>query len=112
VKTCHLIWPLLGHENQQISTSTQFQYLKTTRKSDLIQNKLKPASLGTDWIENERFRQVSAKTSVFMPKTGSINSGMAGARMQRPSFGHENQHFRENQAKTLVFIPKLAQRHR
>jgi 5-keto 4-deoxyuronate isomerase len=44
-------------------------------KSNLIQNKLKPASLGTDWIENERFGQVFAKTSVFMPKTGSINSG-------------------------------------
>ncbi len=37
--------------------------------------KLKPASLGTDWIENERFGHVFAKTSVFMPKTGSINSG-------------------------------------
>ncbi len=44
-------------------------------KSDLIQNKLKPVSLGTDWIENERYGQVFAKTSVFMPKTGSINSG-------------------------------------
>ncbi len=75
MKTCHLIWPLLWHENQLISSSTQFQYLKTTRKSDLIQNKLKPASLGTDWIENKRFRHVFAKTSVFMPKPGSINSG-------------------------------------
>jgi hypothetical protein len=41
----------------------------------LIQNKLKLASLGTDWIKNERFEHVFAKTSVFMPKTGSINSG-------------------------------------
>ena len=63
------------HENQLISYSTQSQYLKTTPPSDLIQNKLKPASLGTDWIENERFAHVFAKTSVFMPKTGSINSG-------------------------------------
>ena len=63
------------HENQLISYSTQSQYLKTTPPSDLIQNKLKPASLGTDWIENERFGPVFVKTTVFMPKTGSINSG-------------------------------------
>ncbi len=55
--------------------STQSQYLKTTPQSDLIQNKLKPASLGTDLIENERYGHVFVKTSVFMPKTGSINSG-------------------------------------
>jgi hypothetical protein len=34
----------------------------------------------------------------------------AGARMQRPSFGHENQRFRENQPKTIIFIPNHAQR--
>jgi hypothetical protein len=28
-----------------------------------------------DWIENERFAHVFAKTIIFMPKTGSINSG-------------------------------------
>jgi hypothetical protein len=33
-----------------------------------------------------------------------------GARMQRPSFGHENQRFRENQPKTIIFIPNHAQR--
>jgi hypothetical protein len=31
--------------------------------------------MGTDWIENERFELVLAKTIIFMPKTGSINSG-------------------------------------
>jgi hypothetical protein len=31
-------------------------------------------SLGTDWIENERFELVFGKTIIFMPKTGSINS--------------------------------------
>jgi hypothetical protein len=58
-----------------ISYSTQSQYLKTTAKFDLIQNKLKPASLGTDWIENERIGLIFAKTIIFAPKTGSINSG-------------------------------------
>ncbi len=43
--------------------------------SDLIQNKLKPASLGTDRIENERIGLIFAKTIIFAPKTGSINSG-------------------------------------
>ena len=43
--------------------------------TDLVQNKLIPPSLGTDWIENERFELVFAKTIIFMPKTGSINSG-------------------------------------
>ena len=42
--------------------------------SDLIQNKLKLESLGTDWIE-QRFGLVFAKTIIFTPKTGSINSG-------------------------------------
>ncbi len=49
--------------------------LENDPQVDLIQNMLKPASLGTDWLENERFGHVFAKTSVFMPKTGSINSG-------------------------------------
>ena len=40
-----------------------------------LQNKLKMTSLSTDWIENEHFLLVFMKTSVFMPKTGSINSG-------------------------------------
>jgi hypothetical protein len=31
-------------------------------------------SLGTDWIENERFELVFAKTIILVPKTGSINS--------------------------------------
>jgi hypothetical protein len=44
-----------GNENQLISFSTQSQYLKTTPKSDLGQNKLGPESPGTDWIENEGF---------------------------------------------------------
>jgi hypothetical protein len=44
--------------------------------TDLIQNKLRPASLGTDWIENERFGLIFAKTIIFMAKSGSINSGM------------------------------------
>ncbi len=42
---------------------------------DLIQDKLRHASLGTDWIENERFGLVFAKTIIFTSKTGSINSG-------------------------------------
>ncbi len=88
VKICHLIWPLFELENLLISSSTQFLYLKTTPQSDLIQNKLIPASLGTDWIENERFRLVLMKTIIFMPKTG--------ARNYRPRF-------RENKPKTLVF---------
>ncbi len=58
-----------------MKTSWQSQYLKTTPKSDLIQNKQRPASLGTDWIENERFGLVFSKTIIFMSKTGSINSG-------------------------------------
>ena len=40
-----------------------------------LQNKLKMTSLSTDWIENEHFLLVFMKTSVFMLKTGSINSG-------------------------------------
>ncbi len=63
------------HENQLISASTQSQYLKTTTKFDLIQNKLRLASLGTDQIENERFGLVFAKTIIFTSKTGSIISG-------------------------------------
>jgi hypothetical protein len=58
-----------------ISSSTQFQYLKTTPQSDLVQNKLIPTSLRTDWIENERFELLFAKTIIFMLKTRSINSG-------------------------------------
>jgi hypothetical protein len=65
-----------GRENQLISSSTQeSQYLKTTPTSDLIQNKQRPASLGTDWIGNERFGLVFVKTIIFVSKTGSINSG-------------------------------------
>ena len=40
-----------------------------------LQNKLKMTSLSTDCIENENCLLVFMKTSVFMPKTGSINSG-------------------------------------
>jgi hypothetical protein len=47
-------------ENLLISSSTQFQYLKTTPQSDLIQNKLIPASLGT---VPEIIDPVFAKTS-------------------------------------------------
>ncbi len=50
-------------------------YLKMTPIIYLIQNKLIPTSLGTDWTENERFELVFAKTIIFMPKTRSINSG-------------------------------------
>jgi hypothetical protein len=46
-----------------------------------LQYKLKMTSLSTDWIENEHFLLVFMKTSVFMPKTGSINSGTGGAKM-------------------------------
>ncbi len=53
----------------------QFQYLKTTPQSDLVQNMLILASLGTNWYENERFGLFFTKTLVFMPKSGSINSG-------------------------------------
>jgi hypothetical protein len=45
--------------------------------ADLIQNKRKPSSLGTDWIEYERFGLIFTKTIIFMAKTGSINSGTA-----------------------------------
>ena len=44
-----------------------------------LQNKLKMTSLSTDWIENEHFLLVFMKTRVFMPKTGSINSGTGGS---------------------------------
>jgi len=37
-------------------------------KSNLIQNKLKPASQGTDWIENERIGLIFAKTIISHPK--------------------------------------------
>ncbi len=40
-----------------------------------LQYKLKMTSLSTDWIENEHFRLVSMKMSVFKSKTGSLNSG-------------------------------------
>ncbi len=48
-------------ENQLISSSTQSQYLKTTPKSELILNKLRLASMGTDWIENELLGLFSRK---------------------------------------------------
>jgi hypothetical protein len=51
-------------------------YLKMTPIIYLIQNKLIPTSLGTDWTENERFELVFGKTIIFMPKTRSINSGI------------------------------------
>ncbi len=35
----------------------------------------RPRKMGTDWNENEHFGLVFAKTIVFMPNTGSINSG-------------------------------------
>ena len=44
-----------------LSLYAVLQYLKTTPNSDLVQNKLIPTSLGTDWIENERFELVFAK---------------------------------------------------
>jgi hypothetical protein len=78
MKTTLAAWPDRGGglgENQLISSSTQSQYLKTTPKPDLVQNKLIPTSLSTNWIENERFELVSTKTIIFMPKTGSLNSG-------------------------------------
>jgi hypothetical protein len=55
--------------------TVQSQYLKTIPKSDLIQNKVRSGSLGTDWIENKHFVLVFPKMIVFTPKTGSINSG-------------------------------------
>jgi hypothetical protein len=56
-----------------------FLYAATVFRNDphllSLQYKLKMTSLSTDWIENEHFLLVFMKTSVFMPKTGSINSG-------------------------------------
>jgi hypothetical protein len=43
--------------------------------TDLVQNMLILASLGTNWYENERFGLFFTKMLVFMPKSGSINSG-------------------------------------
>ena len=40
-----------------------------------LQYKLKITSLSTDWIENEHFRLVSMKMSVFKFKTGSLHTG-------------------------------------
>jgi hypothetical protein len=40
-----------------------------------LQYKLKITSLSTDWIENEHFRLVSMKMSVFKSKTGSLHTG-------------------------------------
>jgi hypothetical protein len=58
-----------------------FLYAATVFRNDShllsLQYKLKMTSLSTDWIENEHFLLVFMKTSVFMPKTGSINSGKA-----------------------------------
>jgi len=54
---------------------TQFLYLKTTPQSDLFQNMLIVASLGTNWYENERLGLVFTKMLVFVPNSGSINSG-------------------------------------
>jgi hypothetical protein len=68
--------------NMLISSSTQFQYLKTTPQSDLVQNKLISTSLGTDWIKNERFELLFAKTIIFMLKTRSINSGTAADQLK------------------------------
>jgi hypothetical protein len=34
----------------------------------------------------------------------------SGARIYRPSFGHENDRFRENKLKTLIFNPIRTQR--
>ncbi len=61
--------------NKNHSNNALIFYLIVAAESDLMQNKLKPASLGTDWIENERFGPVVMKTTNFMLKTGSINSG-------------------------------------
>jgi hypothetical protein len=56
-----------------------FLYAETVFRNDphllSLQYKLKMTSLSTDWIENEHFLLVFMKMSVFMPKTGSINSG-------------------------------------
>jgi hypothetical protein len=56
-----------------------FLYAATVFRNDphllSLQYKLKMTSLSSDWIENEHFLLVFMKTSVFMPKTGSINSG-------------------------------------
>jgi hypothetical protein len=85
MKTTLSAWPRGGGglgENQLISSSMQSQYLKTTTNY-LVQNKLIPTSLGTDWIENERFELVFAETIIFMPKTGSINSGTGVFNVQR-----------------------------
>jgi hypothetical protein len=35
--------------------------------------------LSTDWIENEHFRLVSMKMSVFKSKTGSLHTGTGHA---------------------------------
>ncbi len=43
--------------------------------TDLYQNMLIPASLGTNWFENEGLGLVCTKMLVFMPKSGFINSG-------------------------------------
>jgi hypothetical protein len=40
-----------------------------------LQYKLKMMSLSTDWIENEHFRLVFMKMSIFKSKTGSLHSG-------------------------------------
>jgi hypothetical protein len=53
-----------------ISSSTQFQYLKTTLQSDLFQNMLRPASLATNWYENERLGLVFTKMLVSCPIQG------------------------------------------
>ncbi len=56
-----------------------FLYSATVFRNDphllSLQYKLKMTSLSTDWIENERFGHVFGKTIIFIPKTGSINSG-------------------------------------
>jgi hypothetical protein len=99
VKNYHLIWPLFRHQNELISSSTQSQYLKTTPPSDLYQNMLIPASLATNWNETERFGLFFTKTLVFMPKSGSINSGTGvsghGLVLKRAFWAcfRENDHF-------------------
>ena len=55
-----------------------FSAKKSRLKNIKIQIKLIPTSLGTDWIENERFELVLAKMIIFTPKNGSKNSGNIG----------------------------------
>jgi hypothetical protein len=45
-----------------------------------LQYKLKMTSLSTEWIENEHFRLVSMKISIFKSKTGTLHSGTGKSR--------------------------------